>query len=289
LIGVVVISCQIALVSETDFVSPADLMRVGAAIQKQVENDFSPVWGVRATISPLGSLRDLSSGYWPVVIRDDIGPNLPGAHWNETQLKPFALVTYQEDEWTLTTSHEVLEMLADPFGKTFMTGPSLQADEGTVEYLVEVCDPCQDGSFGYTVDGVIVSDFVLPAYYNASGSGQYSFAKNIKEPRDVLDGGYVSWRDPVTENWTQYVVSKAGPAFRSLGANPAPPDIHLRGFIDRSTAKYLAEMAAPNANKPLEPKLAVHDARTLHSRSTDARRAEGARWRRVIDRLIGKR
>jgi hypothetical protein len=197
-------------------------------------------------------------------------------------------VTYQEDEWTLTASHEVLEMLADPFGKAFMTGPSLQFEEGTVEYLIEVCDPCQDSSFGYTVDGVAVSDFVLPAYYNASGSGQYSFANHITEPRSVLDGGYVSWRDPVTENWTQYVVSKAGPAFRSLGINPAPPEIHLRGFIDRDTAKYLAEMAAPKAKKPRKPKLAVHDARMLHARSPDARRAEGDRWRRTIDRLIGK-
>src|SRR6187397_3133987 len=102
---------RIALVSETEFVPFPELARVSAAIQKQVTDDFGPSWDVQATVDPLGSLADLTPGYWPVVIRDDIGVNLPGVHWNETQDKPFALVTYREEDWPQTLSHEVLEML----------------------------------------------------------------------------------------------------------------------------------------------------------------------------------
>ena len=83
-------------------------------------------------------------------------------------------------------------MLADPLGKEFATGPSLLPDQGTVEYLIEVCDPCQEAAYGYAVNGVVLSDFILPTYYKAFGDGRYSFAGNITEPRRVLPGGYVS-------------------------------------------------------------------------------------------------
>ena len=277
---------RIALVSETSFVPVADLVRVSAAIQKQVTDDFGPAWGIVATVDPFASLADLSPGYWPVVIRDDIGVNLPGAHWNETQDKPFALVTYREEDWALTVSHEVLEMLADPLGKEFATGPSLLPGQGTVEYLIEVCDPCQEAAYGYAVNGVVLSDFILPTYYKAFGDGRYSFAGNITEPRRVLPGGYVSWRDPVSGEWTQFLVTEAGPTFRDLGTNPAPLDVHIRGHLDRDTTAYLKQMAAPGTRKIGKPRLARTNPRTIRSHSVAIRQAVGKRWRKTIDRLV---
>ena len=47
-------------------------------------------------------------------------------------------------------------LLIDPFGKSFVTGPSVRPDQATVEYLVEVCDPCQSDDCGYVVNGVLV-------------------------------------------------------------------------------------------------------------------------------------
>lgn len=277
---------RVALVSETEFVSLADLVRVSAAVQKQVTDDFGPAWDIQATVDPVASLADISPGYCPVVIRDDIGPSLSGAHWNDTHDQPFALVTYREEDWPFTVSHEVLEMLIDPLGKTFLTGPSLRPDQGTVEYLVEVCDPCQDAQFGYAVNGVTVADFVLPAYYKAFGPGRYSFAGNVTQPRDVLQGGYVSWRDPATGDWAQFVVSAAGPEFRDLGPNPAPLNVHLRGFLDRDTNRHLAEMAAPGVKRKRKPKLNRPTAETVCARHADVRAAVGSRWRRQIDRLV---
>lgn len=277
---------RIALVSETDFVPVADLVRVSAAIQKQVMDDFGPAWGIAATVDPFASLADLSPGYWPVVIRDDIGVNLPGAHWNDTHDKPFALVTYREEDWPLTVSHEVLEMLADPLGKEFTTGPSLWPGQGTVEYLIEVCDPCQDAVNGYSVNGFVLADFVYPSYYKAFGAGRYSFAGNITEPRAVLPGGYVSWRDPVSGIWTQFLATDAGPAFRDLGLSPAPLDVHLRGHLDRNTTAYLKQMAAPGTRKIAKPRLARPNPRTIRSHSAAVRQAVGERWRTTIDQLV---
>jgi hypothetical protein len=277
---------RVALVSETPFVPIDELARVSAAIQKQVIDDFGPAWDITATVDPFASVAGLSPDYWPVVIRDDIGVNLPGAHWNDTYDKPFALVTYREEDWPLTTSHEVLEMLADPLGKEFASGPSLWPGEGTVEYLVEVCDPCQDAANGYAVNGVVLADFVLPAYYKSFGTGRLSFAGNITEPRAVLPGGYVSWRDPVTGVWSQYLISASGPEFRDLGTNPAPPNVHLRGHIDRDMNAYLKRMSRPDAAKPARPRLASPTPGAIRTHSAAVRGAVGERWRQTIDRLV---
>jgi hypothetical protein len=283
---------RIVLVSETEFVPFGELAKVGSAVQKQVNDHFGPAWGVRAAVDTLASLADIPPGAWPVVIRNNIGINEAGVHWNETRDKPFALVTFREGDspaegWQPTVSHEVLEMLADPFSKEFRSGPSLSPGQGPVEYLVEVCDPCQAPEFVYFVDDVPVSDFILPRYYDAFTEGVYSHAGNVTQPREVLPGGYVSWRDPVSGVWTQFVISKAGPEFRDLGTDPAPVGVHLRGEIDRKTDAYLARLAAPGVRKKRKPRVArpgAADARTCHA---TVRKAEGERWRRRIDFVLG--
>lgn len=273
---------RIALVSETEFVPFGELARVSAAVQKQVSDDFGPVWGVSATVDPFAALADIPLGYWPVVVRDDIGLNVAGVHTADEQDRPFALVTFVEDDWPLSISHEVLEMLSDPWGKEYLTGPSLLPNQGTVEYLVEVCDPCQSAECAYAVNGVLLSDFVLPAFYKAFGAGRYSFAGHVTAPRAVLPGGYVTWRDPLTAEWAQYLVDAESAEFRALGTNPAPAGVQLRGFLDRATAAYRAarargpERAAPNVSAPTPADLcSKYPARVA---------AEGDRWRARIDR-----
>src|SRR5207244_12011882 len=56
--------------------------------------------------------------------------------------QPYALVLYTQS-WSLTASHETLEMLADPWGSRLVGGSSIQAGQGRVRYLIEVCDPCE--------------------------------------------------------------------------------------------------------------------------------------------------
>jgi hypothetical protein len=283
---------RIALISETSFVSYSELAKVSSAIQKQVNDHFAPHWGIQASIDPLAALADIPPNSWPVVIRDNIGISEAGVHWNATRDKPFALVTFREgdtpaDGWQPTVSHEILEMLADPFGKEFRAGPSVQPEEGPVEYLLEICDPCQAAEFGYWIDDIPVSDFVLPGYYTAFQPGAYSYAGHITQPREVLRGGYLSWRSLLADvpQWTQLIVTDAGPEFRDLGTNPAP-DVHLRGFIDRQADAYLAQAGKRRRRKKDYPKLAVHTAATARPCHPAVRRAEGARWRHSIDTIL---
>lgn len=207
---------QIALVSETPRVKVGDLMRVAAALQKQAARDLSPLWKINATVDAFASLDDVPLGYWPLIMVDDV-PNAAGIHLDDDG-QPYALAEAGPG-WSLTASHECLEMLVDPFGNRLVAGRSPKQGQGRVEFLVEVCDPSESKQFAYTVNGVVVSDFYTPHYFDpvAAPSVRYSFTQALTKPRQVLRGGYLSWHDPVSNHWFQQTWFGTKATFRDLG------------------------------------------------------------------------
>lgn len=209
---------HIAIVSETNKVSFSDVALASAALQKQVLRDFAPVWNESATIDAFPQLEDVPLGSWAVIIRDDIGfPGAAGIHLDK-EGQPFALVQFGTT-WQLTTSHEILEMLADPFGNRLMSGDSIKPGQGKVQYLVEVCDPSEEFDFGYRVNGIQLSDFYTPRFFDPvkKANVQYSFTEAIKSPRQVLKGGYLSWFDPASNHWWQARFFGSKITFADLG------------------------------------------------------------------------
>ena len=81
--------------------------------------------------------------------------------------------------WSLTASHECLEMLTNPLGDRVIVGPSPAAPDHQVELLVEICDPVQAPAFGYRIGNVLVSDFVTPSYFDFPPGfvSRYSFCE----------------------------------------------------------------------------------------------------------------
>jgi hypothetical protein len=177
------------------------------------------LWGLRATLDTFEDLSSVPSDYHPVVLFSDseeligqlegaIGPEytarlvddfergrLTGLHLNAFTRQPFALVE-ASDAWSVTISHEVLEMIADPYGNRLVAAAHPLDPGVRVKYLLEVCDPCQ--AIWYPVNGVPVSDFYLPRYFDpvAVESLRYSFTGQITGPLEILEGGYLSWIDP---------------------------------------------------------------------------------------------
>ncbi len=199
---------QLALVSEGVNINSGDLTLVAAALSKQVQRDFGPIWRVNATIDAFVSLEDVPIDYWPIVVMQDV-QGAAGFHQDENG-QPFAVVEFG-NEWSLTASHECLEMLADPFGRRLRAGnvpdQALQVgiQPGRVRYLVEVCDPSESGQFAYQVNGILVSDFYTPQFFDPvkNSAVRYSFTGAIDSPRKVLVGGYISWHDPLSKHWLQ--------------------------------------------------------------------------------------
>jgi hypothetical protein len=114
---------QLALVSESKLVEMGDLMRVAAALQKQASRDLAPIWNISATVDAFEKLDDVPLGYWPMIVKDNIGFDAAGIHLDNDR-QPFALISSssEPDVWSLTTSHETLEMLVDPFGDRLIAG-----------------------------------------------------------------------------------------------------------------------------------------------------------------------
>jgi hypothetical protein len=228
---------HIALVSRTRHVALAEAARVAAALQKQIAHDASPLWGLEASLSVFAALRDVPVGYWPILIVDDIhDPNAAGFHVGR-QGQPYALIEYGPS-WSLSASHESLEMLIDPSGNRQVSGPSPAPDQGEVNFLVEVCDPSADAQFGYSIDGVLLSDFCTPAYFDhSSAGGRYSFTGAIKAPLEVLKNGYLSWYEPISKTWFQQQFFGSAPRYIPLGA-PGEEFRCLREFTNRGEVDH---------------------------------------------------
>ncbi len=223
---------QLALVSEVKSIKLKEVARVAAALDKQATRDFGPIWGTRASIHAFEHLEDVPLGYWPLIIKENIRMSgAAGIHLDKDG-QPFALIT-AGDEWSLTASHEALEILADPFGNRTIPGPSIKPDQGRVNYLVEVCDPSEDSDFAYTVNDVVVSDFYTPSYFDPTTSQgvRYSFTGAISKPREVLKGGYLSWHEPVSGDWWQATYFGAKLNYRNIGPIDASKG-SLRSQID---------------------------------------------------------
>jgi hypothetical protein len=199
---------QLALVPDGVNVKLSEVIKVASALSKQVARDFGPIWNTKATVDAFASLDEVPNDYWPIIIMAHV-EGAAGFH-EDDHGQPFALVEFGP-EWSLTASHECLEMLADPFGRRLRAGmtPDQARKVGEpnhrVRFLVEVCDPSESANFAYQVNGVTVSDFYTPAFFDpmAVASVRYSFTGAIKAPRTVLRDGYLSWHDSETNHWMQ--------------------------------------------------------------------------------------
>lgn len=265
---------QVALVSETRKITFSGLSRVAAALQKQATRDLAPIWEIKATVDAFARVDDVPVGYWPVLITEkDLG-NAAGVH-QDHQGQPFALVKYDYG-WSLTASHECLEMLVDPFGNRLVAGQSPKKGQGRVEFLVEVCDPSEDTPYAYRVNGALVSDFYTPHYFDpvAAPGVRYSFDGAINAPRQVLKGGYLSWHDPKTDHWFQETFFQGNaPAFRDLGKLTAKPNENLRALIYRHTPERRAvrnvkgkDLLAAKASMKSHSEAAGFNAKALRER-----------------------
>jgi hypothetical protein len=273
---------HLALVPESGTVDLTDVSAVAAAIQRQLVRDVAPLWSLDApTVDSFPTLEDVPIGYWAVIITSrDLG-TAAGVHLDDDG-RPYALVE-ATDGWSVTASHECIEMVIDPSGNRTVPGPSPRPDQGRVEFLVEACDPCEAAEHAYTVNDVPLSDFYTPSYFEPVGSGaRYSYTGSITAPRQILPKGYLSWHDPVGGDWWQ----------RSVGADGSASDRSL-GPIDRGTKciREIINSMTPDhftSHRIVDRQQHERLAALLRSART-ASRARAARIRTQIERLGGGR
>jgi hypothetical protein len=225
-----VISNYVALVADPSEVPTNELTVVAAALQTQATRDLGPTWGLSAGVSAFTDVKSVPIGQWPIIVQATISdPNALGYHTDDNN-QPYSIVLYQPG-WELTASHECLEMLVDPFGNRLVPGPSIDPAKSNdrVQYLLEVCDPCEDPAYAYSINGILVSDFITPDYHQPDGTtgARYDFAGKISAPRQLLPNGYISYADPLTGHVWQGVADAGGTvSIKDLGAGTLGKSMH---------------------------------------------------------------
>ena len=223
---------HIALLSEVEDIGASALQRLAAAIQHQLSDHLGPAWDVVATIHSFSASEDVPLDWWRVTLGWEVPnqPDLSGAHTDGLG-NPAAFVDWSKGVWTANVSHEILEMLVDPTGRRTIEGPSIMPGQDLVQYLVEVCDPCQAPDFYYQIDGQRLSTFCLPAFYDPNSSGQCFFKSKWTRPLSVARGGYLSWQESGTQEWWQQTWFSGSVArFEMRGVSPQTGSV--RYWID---------------------------------------------------------
>src|SRR5439155_9019291 len=67
--------------------------------------------------------------------------------------------------WTVSASHVLLEMLANP--RQNLTVFVQSSDSAGKLFVHEVCNPCTSEEYAYEIDGILVSDFIFPAWFES--------------------------------------------------------------------------------------------------------------------------
>ena len=201
----------IAITNASTCLSDAQVEAVLPALQKQVTDEFQAYWELDCTLSFLSKDQPLTQGWWQIVVMDN--PDQAGAlgyHELTSQGAPLGKIFAQLDldsgsSWTATLSHELLEMLADPWINWCAVGTDSKI------YALEVCDAVEADNLGYFIDGVLVSDFVTPAWFEPTCADRMDFKQHLAKELELARGGYISIFDP-PNGWTQVTAKgKGGP------------------------------------------------------------------------------
>lgn len=192
-------SPDIVLVRETNLLTDLEVIACAAALHRQVNEHVAPFWAVAATVR--AGLPGPNS--WVVHLRDH-SDQAGALGYHDDRGNPVGYVFVADDKryglsWTVTASHEVLEIVGDPDIRS-----ALQVPQGFAAR--ELCDPVEADQLGYVIDGVHVSDFVLPAWFGAQVTGfpfgPYDYLGHLKRPLQLAPGGYMSLWTP-RHGWTQ--------------------------------------------------------------------------------------
>jgi hypothetical protein len=274
---------QVGLVDKTGKLDVSLLQSAANAFNLQVMQHVSAIWNVDATVRFLPSPDQVPPGVWPVFLVASLPPGEGGFHLDEHN-QPYAKVvgTKDNDGWTIAASHEIVEMLVDPNGNRMQASQSIEINKtsgaiedgtGQFSYLMEACDPCEADPYSYPIAGIAVSDFITPHFYDATVTPgtRYSYTGAITRPRQILPGGYISWIDPVKNEWQQlqYLDPKAHPVIKNLGPTSADAKslrewLHTKRGDAPTTLRTTRELSMSPENTKLLERCAA-DRAALHA------------------------
>jgi len=163
-----------------------------AALQKFLDEHFVPIWGYLAKLVTYPDLKSVPADQWQFLFIDDADTAGALGYHDLTKngqpvSKIFVKTTIADKELvSVTACHELAEMLIDPGAQLWAQKP----DGSFVAY--EMSDPVEEQTFD--VDGVAMSNFVLPSYFESwkhPKGTKFDYLGKLTKPFQIAKGGYL--------------------------------------------------------------------------------------------------
>lgn len=203
---------KVLLVNKSTLIDRDAFGRFAAAVQTQISRDFAPIYGIDLQFQVAADHKPDEEA---IVFCDtpDLADALGYHELLRTTEVPLGFVFPGLAEkydlpWESVGSHEALEQAADPRCQQGVFGSWGRRFAGIA---LEVSDPVQQDL--YDIDGVKVSNFVRPSWFDAGSKDpkRFDFMGLLRSPVTLRPGGYISltydlrswhqvfaWKHPMT-------------------------------------------------------------------------------------------
>jgi hypothetical protein len=204
---------KVAVINRTNLPNEV-IQHVVKVLATQVSRDLAPVWGVDAQLRFVKNGEAPAPDEWWLEIlgTSDIGDAIAYHEMTPEGLPRAKIFTETAKQgkasWTAAASHELISMLVNPRTNLTVIGDPQTSGKA---YALEIPDPCQADT--YKIDGVEVSDFVFPAWFDPTrspNSTQFDFLRLIDRPLTLRPGGYVITIGPNLKQDWQTIYAKSG-------------------------------------------------------------------------------
>jgi len=221
----------LAVINESTQIADAKIEQMIPAFTHQWNVDLQSVWGVEtATMTFVPKSTKPAAGTWWVVFLDNSDQAGALAYHDLTNeglpLSKIFVKTILDarESVTVGASHELVEMAVDPWLNSAYQDPT-----GTF-WAGEVADPVEDDSYGYTINGVLVTDFVTPNWFAHEYSGAtIDFKRHANKAFEVLTGGYAQFFDP-QQGWVQVTGALAAKSPRANAPTGSRRERRMRSW-----------------------------------------------------------
>lgn len=205
----------ISIVNRSTTISDEELLNAVRAINRQLREDFEPYWSINAQMRvetaiascEVRNAAELRGDAVMYLLEEADVQEALGYHDKTCRGIPCGFVFLKlaralKENWTVTLSHEAIELVADAQANLLVRGPHPADAKRIVYHYFELCDAVQDET--YEIDGITVSNFVLPGYFTPQEEeGMRNDFLNRRDKHGhtlksfgVKPGGYIGFFDP---------------------------------------------------------------------------------------------
>jgi hypothetical protein len=201
----------VAIYTHTGLIPASYIEACVGSIQVALAQSFAPLWGGATLVYvPPGGM--IQPDWWQAVLFDHSDQaGALGYHDVTPTGQPLAKIFAADciadaENWNVTLSHEIWEMLVDPKIDQTVTY------NGWV-FAKEVADAPEDDRYAQRVRGHLISNAVTPAWFDPNGKPPYTMypCAPIDAPLTLAPGGYIGRRQLPNGQWEQELAAERGP------------------------------------------------------------------------------